>query len=71
MNNSMIKKVNEYISEMYKFKDPSIKKMLQEVGSSKIPLPVKVELVTKLSHASDKISGKWTNASQLMKKKRY
>ena len=71
MNNSIIQKVNNHISEMYKFNDPSAKQLMIEVKDSNIPLSVKVELIQKLSHASDKISGKWTNANQLMKKKRY
>ena len=71
MNNAIIQKVNNHISEMYKFNDPSAKQLMIEVKDSNIPLSVKVELIQKLSHASDKISGKWTNASQLMGRKKY
>ena len=71
MNNTIISKVNNHIKEMYRFKDSSIKSILIEVVNSNIPMPVKTDLVTKLKQASDKISGKWTPASQLMRAPKF
>jgi|TARA_R100000482_G_scaffold121705_1_gene68212 hypothetical protein len=71
MNNNIVNKVDNHIKEMYRFNDPSIKSMLIEVKDSNIPMPVKVDLVTKLKQASDKISGKWTPASQLMRAPKF
>ena len=55
MNNNIVNKVDSHIKEMYRFNDPSIKNMLIEVKDSNIPMPVKVDLITKLKQASDKI----------------
>ena len=70
-NHSIIDKVNTHIKEMYRFKDPAIRNILLEVKDANVPMPVKVELITKLKQASDKISGKWTPASQLMRAPEY
>tara|TARA_A100001391_G_C4909172_1_gene235883 strand:- start:9 stop:314 length:306 start_codon:yes stop_codon:yes gene_type:complete len=67
MNNKIIEKVNSHIREMYKFNDPSIKSIMLEVNDSNIPMSVKVELIQKLSLASDKINGKWVPPGQLMR----
>ena len=71
MNNNIINKVDNHIKEMYRFNDPSVKNIMLEVKDSKIPMPVKVELVQKLSLASDKISGKYVPASQLMRAPKF
>ena len=71
MNNNIVNKVDSHIKEMYRFNDPSVKNIMLEVKDSNVPMPVKVQLVTKLSQASDKISGKWTPASQLMRAPKF
>ena len=71
MNNQIINKVNAHIKEMRQFQDPSVKNIMVEVRDSSIPLSVKVELIQKLSLASDKISGKYTSPTQLMKAPKY
>ena len=71
MNNKIIEKVNSHIREMYKFNDPSIKSIMLEVNDSNIPMSVKVELIQKLSLASDKISGKWCPPGQLMRAPKF
>ena len=67
MNNQIINKVNAHIKEMRQFQDPSVKNIMVEVRDSSIPLSVKVQLIQKLSLASDKISGKYVPAGQLMR----
>ena len=71
MNNQIINKVNAHIKEMRQFQDPSVKNIMIEVRNSSIPLSVKVELIQKLSLASDKISGKYVPAGQLMKAPKF
>ena len=73
MNNTIISKVNNHIKEMYRYNDSDAKSMILEVGHSKIPMPVKCELITKLTTASDKIKkdGSYCPPSVLMRGPSY